>query len=126
VYFALPWTEADRAPAGFLLSDNAPVAGCAALERPTAGSLLMTAGSPIVDPGPTAPFETKAASTDEIDAVDREAFAGTVNCWKAPAGRGSIGLGAREPARPGSATRARAAVSTDPTTNLGGRTRVEE
>src|SRR5438046_2363206 len=36
---------------------------------------------------------------------------------------GSIGVGTREPARPGSATMVRAAVSTDPTTNLEGRTR---
>ena len=36
---------------------------------------------------------------------------------------GSIWVGTREPARPGSATMARAAVSTDPTTNLEGRTR---
>jgi hypothetical protein len=36
---------------------------------------------------------------------------------------GSIGVGTREPARPGSATMARAAVSTDPTTSLEGRTR---
>ena len=74
-------------------------------------------------PRPMTPSDTKASSSGPIDAVDRDSSAGIVSCWNAPAGMGSIGLGAREPARPGSATRARAAVSTDPTTNLGGRTR---
>ena len=50
---------------------------------------------------------------------------GRVHLDQPDPGASSIQLGAREPARPGSATRARAAVSTDPTTNLWGRTRRE-
>jgi hypothetical protein len=64
-----------------------------------------------------------AASGRPAETVDRVRFAGTESGWKALAGSGSIGLGTREPERPGSATRARAAMSTDPTTNLLGRTR---
>ena len=54
--------------------------------------------------------------------VDRGSDAVTESGWNAPAGTGSTALGAREPASPGSATRARVAVSTDPTTVHLGRT----
>src|SRR4051812_31153812 len=70
--------------------------------------------------------ETCGSSRAASDATaDRASFAGTSSCWNAPAGTGSNGLGTREPAETGRTTRARAAVSTDPTTHLGGRTRRE-
>ena len=53
---------------------------------------------------------------------DRASDAGTEYGWNAPAGTGSTALGTRDPARPGSETRARAVLSTDPTTNHLGRT----
>ena len=74
---------------------------------------------------PTVPADTWASSSGSIDAVDREFVRGDRELLERACRDGSIGLGAREPARPGSATRARAAVSTDPTTNLLGRTRAQ-
>jgi len=70
----------------------------------------------------TDPADVNAPSSVAIDDVEREPFAGTGSDWNALTWRGCTGLGAREPATPGSATRARAAMSTDPTTNLLGRT----
>ena len=66
--------------------------------------------------------ERWAASSGPIESVDRESVRGDRELLECAGREGSIGLGAREPARPGSATRARAAVSTDPTTNRLGRT----
>src|SRR5262245_23537520 len=112
---------AERAP---LRTDPAPALRCSALGRTGAGPSSTGAGSMIRVSAPRAPSETCAESRAPIDAVDRDSSAGIVSCWNAAAWTGSIGLGVREPAKPGSATRARAAVSTDPTTNLGRRTRL--
>jgi hypothetical protein len=71
---------------------------------------------------PTAFADRYPSSSPAIDRADDVPDAGTDNGWNAPAGTGSMALGAREPARPGSAARARAVVSTDPTTNHLGRT----
>jgi hypothetical protein len=75
-----------------------------------------------VDAGVTHPMETAAWSSPSIESGDRVSDAGTEYGWNAPAGTGSAALGTRDPARPGSATRARAALRTDPTTNHRGRT----
>src|SRR4029078_6660460 len=63
-----------------------------------------------------------AGSSPSIVIGDRASRAGTENGWNAPAGTGSTALGTREPARPGSDTRARAVLITVPTTNNLGRT----
>src|SRR5687767_9888061 len=70
----------------------------------------------------TKPAERNPPSSPAIDMGVDVSDAGTESDWNATAGTGSTALGAREPARPGSAARARAAVSTDPTTNHLGRT----
>src|SRR5687768_12256776 len=70
----------------------------------------------------TKPAERNPPSSPAIDRADDASGAGTESDWNATAGTGSMALGTREPARPGSAARARAAVSTDPTTNHLGRT----
>src|SRR5918994_7907680 len=70
----------------------------------------------------TNPAERNPPSSPAIDRADDASDAGTESDWNATAGTGSMALGTREPARPGSAARARAAVSTDPTTNHLGRT----
>src|SRR5688572_10458493 len=73
-------------------------------------------------PASTTPTERCAASSPAISMGDRIADAGIEYDWNAPAGTGSTALGTREPARPGSETRARAVLITDPTTNHLGRT----
>src|SRR5918994_5288061 len=70
----------------------------------------------------TNPAERNPPSSPAIDRADDASDAGTGSDWNATAGTGSMALGTREPARPGNAARARAAVSTDPTTNHLGRT----
>src|SRR6186997_2974465 len=80
-------------------------------------------GSLIGVSAPTVSPDTWAASSPPINGIDPGAFARMESCWNALAGTVSIGTEVREPTRPGSATKARAAVSTDPTTNLLGRTR---
>ena len=70
----------------------------------------------------TKPAERYPPSSPAIDMGVDVSDAGTESDWNATAGTGSMALGAREPARPGNAARARAAVSTDPTTNHLGRT----
>jgi hypothetical protein len=80
-------------------------------------------GSAIDDSASMRPSDAWASSSVTIEVVDRISSARRSSGWNTLAGTGSIGLGTREPAKPGSATRARAAVSTDPTTSLVGRTR---
>src|SRR5689334_7625343 len=70
----------------------------------------------------TNPTDCWAGSSPSIVIGDRASRAGTENGWNAPAGTGSTALGTREPARPGSDTRARAVLITVPTTSNLGRT----
>src|SRR4029079_13065979 len=63
-----------------------------------------------------------AGSSPSIVIGDRASRAGTENGWSALAGPGATARGTREPARPGSDTRARAVLITVPTTNNLGRT----
>src|SRR5689334_23091332 len=70
----------------------------------------------------TNPTDCWAGSSPSIVIGDRASRAGTENGWNAPAGTGSTALGTREPAKPGSDTRARAVLITVPTTSNLGRT----
>jgi hypothetical protein len=106
------------------LRTNAELAsGWLSLTRPVGPVAGAVPGSMNDASAATDPAEAYAASSDPINIIDRTRDAETESGWNALAGSGSSGLGTREPARPGNATRARAAMSTDPTTNLLGRTR---
>jgi hypothetical protein len=63
-----------------------------------------------------------AASSGSIASHDRSPVSAILNAWNAAASTGRLGLGVREPARPGSATSASAAVSAAPATRVVGRT----
>src|SRR4029079_14523216 len=63
-----------------------------------------------------------AGSSPSIVIGDRASRAGTENGWNSRAVTASTALGTRDPARPGSDTRARAVLITVPTTNNLGRT----
>ena len=110
----VPGGLAVRAGDAIRLVDRGPAAS-GRLLRVSPGSKIVVAG--IED----ALRAMGIVKPRDLDRRSRSS-AGTEYGWNAPAGTGSTALGTREPARPGSETRARAVLITDPTTNHLGRT----